>query len=248
MINITRSNFSYYLYIFGIFLLAVSLPFSKFLMSISEIILLLSWLSAGNIFDKIKLFAKNKTALILSSVFILHLIGLMYTSDFHYGIEDVKKKIPLMLLPLIFSTSAPLAKNIFEKLLSFFVLSVVVASLICFYVLLGYADKQILQPQQASIFISHIRFSLLISMAVFILGYFFIQHKSFVVKVSFSLLIIWLILFLIMTESTTGLVCIVITSLVLLLSYAYKTQKMFFKISSFCFFILTCFLVFLTRN
>ncbi len=241
MINATRSNFSYYLYLFGIFLLAISLPFSKFLMSVSEIILLISWLSGGNIIDKLKVFSRNKTAVIISSVFLLHLIGLIYTSDFNYGFEDVKKKIPLLLLPLIFSTSPSLSKNIFEKILSVFVLSVAVASFICFYVLLGYTDKQILQPQQASIFISHIRFGLLISMSVFILGYFFAEKKSSTLKISFALLIIWLILFLIIMESAMGLLCIGITVLILLLRYIYQTKKIILKLSLLSFFILICF-------
>ncbi|MBI3500883.1 MAG: O-antigen ligase family protein [Bacteroidetes bacterium] len=228
MLNSTKSFF-YYSYLFGIFLLAASLPFSKFLTSVSELILFISWLADKNIAEKIKSFLKNKTALIISSVFILHLIGLAYTSDFNYGLEDVKKKIPLMLLPLVFSTSHPLSKNIFEKLLSLFVLTVVVVSFICFYVLLGYSGRQILQPQDASIFMSHIRFGLLICMAVFILGYFFIVKKQITIKIFIALLIAWLILFSIMLESETGLICIAIPSSVLLFRFILKTKNTIVK-------------------
>lgn len=150
---------------------------------------------------------KNKTALALSSLFILHAIGLLYTADLSYGFEDVKKKVPLMLLPLLFSTSIALSKQLFERILAVFTLSVIVSTVICFFVLLDYGNKQILHPQQASIFISHIRFGLLISMTVFILGYFFIESKSNSVKIFFAGLIIWLIVFLIMMESAAGLVC-----------------------------------------
>src|ERR1017187_5446682 len=102
MLNTSQKNFFSYSYQFGIFLLAASLPWSNLLMSIAQFILLLSWLLEGGLIKKIKLFAKNKTALIISSVFILHLIGLTYTSNFAYGMEDVRKKIPLLMLPLIF--------------------------------------------------------------------------------------------------------------------------------------------------
>src|ERR1035437_9289518 len=128
----SQKNFFSYSYLFGIFLLAASLPWSNLLMSISEIILLFSWLFGGDLLEKLKLFAKNKTALAISSVFILHLIGLAYTSDFAYGMEDVRKKIPLLLLPLIFSSSAPLKKELFEKILSLFSISVIAATFVCF--------------------------------------------------------------------------------------------------------------------
>ncbi|MBI4945149.1 MAG: O-antigen ligase family protein [Bacteroidetes bacterium] len=230
MIRSSQKNFFSYSYLFGIFLLAASLPWSNLLMSISEIILLFSWLLEGNLKEKIKLFTKNKTAVVISSVFVLHLIGLTYTSDFSYGLEDIRKKIPLLLLPLIFSSSPPLRKEIFEKILYLFSFSVIAASLACFYVLLGFTRKQILQPYEASVFISHIRFGLLISLTLFILGYFFITKKSSVLKVAVPLLIIWLLLFLIMMESATGLICTAIVSVVLIIRLFLHTRKVSLKI------------------
>lgn len=233
-----KNNFLTYSYLFGIFLLAASLPYSKFLMSVSQIILLLSWLFDGAISEKLKLFVKNKTAVIVSSVFFLHLIGLVYTSDFNYGLEDVKKKVPLLLLPLIFSTSKQLSKELFEKILLVFVVSVVTASIVCFFVLLGYTSKQILQPQQASIFISHIRFGLLISMVIMIAGYLFTERNSALAKIIIVVLISWLLLFLIMIESATGLVCTVVVFVILFFFYIIKAKQITFKIGLFVIFIL----------
>lgn len=233
-----KNNFLSYFYLFGIFLLAASLPYSKFLMSVSQIILLLSWLFNGNLSEKLKLFTKNKTALIITAVFFLHLIGLIYTSDFNYGLEDVKKKIPLLLLPLLFSTSQQFSKKIFEKILLAFVISVTTASFVSFFVLLGYTSKEILQPQQASIFMSHIRFGLLISMAIIILVYLLHSKKSLFVKTTIVLLISWLVLFLIMLESATGLVCTGVIFAILAFIYILKTKKISVKIGLLAIFIL----------
>lgn len=227
-------------YLFGIFLLAASLPWSNFLMSISEIILLFSWLFGGDLTNKIKLFTKNKTAVIISSLFALHLIGLAYTTDFEYGMEDVKKKLPLLLLPLIFSSSMPLKKEIAEKVLSLFTFSVLVATLVCFFALLGFTHKQILQPQDASIFISHIRFGLLISLTVFILGYFFVTKKSMLLKLAVPILVVWLILFLIMTEIATGLICTAIVAFFLMIKLFFYTRKVSLKLVLFAVIILGC--------
>ncbi len=229
MVN-SNKGFIYYSYLFGIFLLAISLPFSKALISISELVLFLSWIVDKNLIEKIKSFLKNKTALILSSVFILHLIGLTYTTDFDFGLEDVKKKIPLMLLPLIFSTSPQLSKNIFEKLLALFTVSVLAASFICFFVLLGFTGKDILQPQDASVFMSHIRFALLIVIAIFILAFFIYEKKSFGIKILSSAIILWLIAFLIVLESATGIICITIISILLFVYFIIKTRNILLKI------------------
>ncbi|MEK6616571.1 MAG: O-antigen ligase family protein, partial [Bacteroidota bacterium] len=157
------------------------------------------------------------------------------------GLEDVKKKIPLMLLPLIFSTYPPLSKKLFKRVVSVFVVSVITATLVCFYILLGYTDKQILQPQQASVFISHIRFGLLISMSVFILGYFFITKKSVLHKVFIPILIIWLVMFLIMMESATGLICTIVVAVLLLFGFILKTKNVILKFSLMMLFFLGCF-------
>ena len=216
MKDFSLKNISNYLFLFGLFLLACSLPFSNLFMSLSQIIMLGSFLLSGNLSEKIKLFAKNKIALVVCSLFIMHIIGLIYTSDFNYGMEDIRKKIPLLLLPFLFATAQPLPKGVFEKVLVAFTIAVSIASFICFYVLLGYTNRQILQPQSASIFISHIRFALLISLSIFILGYFFAEKKSWAFKIIVVLLIIWFILFLIMMGSATGVICISGTCVILL--------------------------------
>jgi hypothetical protein len=231
MLNTPQKNFFSYSYLFGIFLLAASLPWSNLLMSIAQFILLFSWLFGGHLSLKLKLFAKNKTAVVISSVFILHLIGLIYTSNFSYGMEDVRKKIPLLMLPLIFASSTPLKKEIFEKVLSLFTISVITASIICFFALLGFTHKQILQPSDASIFISHIRFGLLISMTIFILGYFFITKNNIALKIVIPILIVWLISFLIMLEIATGLICTAIVSVFLIIRFLFISKKLSLKLS-----------------
>ena len=237
---ITRTSAAQYLYLFGLFLLAASLPFSKFLMSNAQIILLFSWLLDGNLISKLKSFAKNKIALAISSIYILHLIGLLYTSDFDYGLNDVKIKVPLLLLPLIISTAPPVSNSVFEKILSVFVLSVAAASFICFYVLLGYSGRQVLQARDASIFTSHIRFGLMMCLSVFILGYFIYSREALWLRALFSVFILWFILFMLMMESETGLACTAAASFILIIRLIFQTKKIAVKISFAGAIILAC--------
>jgi len=209
-------------------------------MSLAQIILLLSWIGEGNLKEKFSRFIKNKTALAVCSLFVLHAIGMLYTTDLHYGLEDLKKKIPLFLLPLLFSTSAPLPKVMFDRLISVFALSVISASFICFFVLLGYSGKQILHPQEASIFISHIRFGLLIGMTFFILGYFFSEQTSIILKIISILLMIWLIAFLIMMESATGLICIFVALTILLIKTIFLNRNIRLRIALAAILLIEC--------
>ena len=220
-----KSSLPNHLFLFGLFVLAVSIAYSKFLVSISEILIAIGWLSSGNVLEKIKLFFKNKTAVLLSSIFALHCIGLLYTSDFNYGIEDIRKKIPLLLFPLFFSTTPPLTKKTFNNLLIAFVSSIVIATVLCFFALLGYFKKEILQPQDASIFISHIRFGLMISLSISILGFFFKNIKSLFLKFLIPIIIAWLIIFLIIMESATGIVCTFSIALVFTLQQIITTPN-----------------------
>lgn len=224
MKTFTLEKFSYYSFLFGLFMLACSLPFSNLFMSISQFVMLGAILISGNPIEKLKLFYTNKIALIVSSIFVLHLIGLLYTTDFKYGFEDIRKKIPILLIPILF-TANPISTINLKRVLAANVTAVIIATLISFYILLGNTSRQILQPQNASIFISHIRFSLLISMAIFILTYFFKENRKTIARTGIAILILWLILFLFMLESGTGIVSTAITASILSIAAMLKIKN-----------------------
>ena len=76
--------------------------------SIPQIILLSNWLLEGNFKEKFNTLKANKLFWILSSVFLMHVLGLINTTNIEAGLNDIRIKIPLMLLPLIFFSSKPL--------------------------------------------------------------------------------------------------------------------------------------------
>src|ERR1700751_2082903 len=100
MKSLLPQNFHFYIYIFALLLLAIGLPLSKYLMSLSQLILLGNWILEGNLKSKFILFWKNKPAFVLSSLLFLHFLGLIYTSDFGYALNDIRIKLPLFALPL----------------------------------------------------------------------------------------------------------------------------------------------------
>jgi len=237
-------------YFVALLLMAMSIPLSKFTMSVFQFVLIIIWFTDGfsgevvsrfyrksspvlatlytigyffshaaqNFIDKFQLFFKNKTAVIVSSIFLLHLIGLIHTSDFDYALKDLRTKLPLFVLPLIMSTMPRLSRKQVTQLLLFYVLAVFIGTLFSMNVFL---KKEFNDIRNISIFISSIRFSLNILFAIFILAWFVVIDHQFSWKwrILFFTGIIWFLIFLMILESGIGLISFV---LIISIIAAYK--------------------------
>lgn len=232
--NLTLSRKDYHssIYFFGLALIVVGMPLSNFLMSLSQFVLLGNWLIEGDIKSKLKSFRQNKTAVIVCSFFLLPLLGLFYSSDFSFALKDIRTKAPLLILPLIFSSSPPLSRKQFEGLLFLFVAAVFGGTMVSMAVLLGFTGREIIDIRQISVFISHIRFSLLICLSIFILAYYIWKPIPNFRKFSFILLIFWLLVFLIILESLTGILILITTSFALLVYTVFMQKKIIYKFLS----------------
>lgn len=215
----------YYIYVFALMILVAGMPLSKFLMSLSQIILACNWLLEGDLKNKFTAFWKNKTALVVSSVLLLHFIGLSYTSDFAYAFKDIRIKAPLFILPLIISTSKPLSQKLFDTVLQLLVGAIVIGTIISSLILIGVIHRPVIDIRDISIFISHIRFALLICVAVFISSYFIFKAQRDFIKIVWSGVIIWLVYFLIVMESITGLMALSVTLVGVMIYTALKSSK-----------------------
>lgn len=231
------------IYFFGLILVVIGLPLSKILMSCGQILLVGNWLIEGGLKNKFKVFLKNKTALVISSVFLLHLIGLIYTTDFNYAYIDLRLKIPLIVLPLIISTSETLTGKRFQALLFIFITAVIVSTLASMY---NYFTIDFVDIRYISAFISHIRLSLLVCLSIFILFYFIVSNEKFsrIQKLFFLAMIIWLIIFLIILESITGLSVLLITGLFLLVIEIFKMKRTLHRIWLIAILVIVPFFIF----
>lgn len=213
------------IYVFALIVLVAGLPLSKFLMSLGQLILAGNWFLEGNVKNKFIAFWKNKPALIISSLLLMHFIGLFYSSDFDYALKDIRIKSPLFILPCILSTSQPLSRKLFDTILRFFVASVIVASIISTLIYLGVIYRPIVDIRGISIFISHIRFALLICVAVFVSGYFIYNSTSSLTKIVWSFVILWLVYFLTILGSLTGMAVLAFTALAWVAYALYRSEN-----------------------
>lgn len=213
------------IYVFALIILVAGLPLSKFLMSLGQLILAGNWFLEGNVKNKFIAFWKNKPALIISSLLFMHFIGLLYSSDFDYALKDIRIKSPLFILPVILSTSQALSRKLFDTVLQFFVAAIIVASIISTLIYLGVIYRPIVDIRGISIFISHIRFALLICVAVFVSGYFIYNSTSSFSKIVWAGIILWLVYFLTLLGSLTGMAVLAFTTLALIVYALYRSEN-----------------------
>lgn len=190
-------------YFLGLAMMAASLTLSPFMMSVSQFYLLTVWVFLGDpIKDKLQRFVHNRIALVLVSLYVLHLIGLVYTSDFAYAFKDLRVKLPLVTFPLILSSTRPLEKRYADLLLWIYVISVVVATGHSYSTYLRHDYNDI---REIAHHISHIRLCLNIVLCIGILCYFLFSRATlWWLRAASMPLLVWFMYMLYIFESISG--------------------------------------------
>ncbi|TSA25726.1 MAG: O-antigen ligase domain-containing protein [Bacteroidetes bacterium] len=247
-------------YIVGIAIIIIFLPFSKYILSIGMWTVTGAWIlervnmqkfigfyTTGSLFRRIilalpytlmlwfgsmgrgfKVFFRNRPAMILASLYLLHLLGLFVTSDFGYALKDLRTKAPMLILPIYFSTSRAFGSKDFYRFLLLFVINLVIVTLANTWKLVNF---EFIDIRDISVHISHIILGLMVSMALFIAGYFMVRKKrvSFWIKAGALLVITWFIIYLLISRSFTGLGVLIITLLILLVIYTFRSKNIWLK-------------------
>ena len=250
-------------------LMAMSLPLSVFMMSLMQFILLGFWAYEGyhdftdfkqksrsipqwiwfpflNARNKIYSFRNNKIALLIFSVYLMHLLGLFFTNDFLLAKDDLRTKLPILVLTLVIASSKPLNKTQFNSLLIFYIAAVLSGTFFGFHKFMG---QNFTDVRELSVFIHPIRLGLNICFSVFLLIYFIYKNEfeSLYANILFFVAIIWLIYFMILMESGMGLFTLFIISIGLLIYYTLKIKSII-KYLYFALILLIPFFIFLYIN
>ena len=183
-----------------------------------------------NIKNRFLDFIHNKVAVVMVSMYIMHFIALIYTSDFQYAFKDLRIKLPLLVFPLILSSMKPLNRKQFDTVLWFFISSVFFVTILA---AVKYFRRDFFDVRELSVFVSHIRVSLCIVFSIFILGYYFVKRNySLIVKTLIVFLILWFLWQILILESFIGVVIIAALCVVLALYFVFKSKNAIVKISA----------------
>ncbi len=216
------------LFYYSLLILTISLPFSGIYTSLSEFLLFGVWVFDKNILYKLKMFFSRKSIFVFSLLFFVHFIWLFNTNNFNYAFKDIQIKIPLLLFPLIIGTSEVLSFSKIKRIILFFSISVFISTIISFII---YLKGDYIDIRKISIFISHIRLSLYIDLSIFLLMYLLYNDKKTKYRIAFYLLIIWFLFFLILLQAFTGLIIFSIILYFILFYLILKIRNTFYKIT-----------------
>jgi hypothetical protein len=146
--------------------LAVGLPLSKVVLSISSMWILLILLLEGNFKMYFQNLRQNKTILFLFALLLIQLVSFLWSWDIKFALDDLNSKLPLYSIPVVF-VAQPLKNDKHKKLLlGAFVLIMVITSLYNFGSYQHFWGNHVYDDIRGmSLLISHIRYSLMITMA-----------------------------------------------------------------------------------
>jgi len=173
-----------YIFFICLLLLALFLPVSRRMLSIAQIVMAANWLVEGRFREKYDRLKENSHVVYLMLVFLVFVLGMFWTSN---PLErlwvSLVDKVPFLTLPLMIASSRPLVKERIYSILGVFGISVLITSAIGFIMFVGDIRPY---PSGLSPFIPHIRFSIQLVLAIFLLPWlaFEMQGKHLVKSIA----------------------------------------------------------------
>jgi len=185
----------------------------------------LNFFLEGNLKEKLSRLKENKFFLILFGFYLLHLIGVLWTQNWDYGLNELRQKSSLGIISIIiFSRPLPNKKQ-FNLLLLGFIATLVITSIINFVVFTFFADQfQLIDIRDMSRFGSHIRYGILIGFGVAI------SYQSSRIYLRFKwiflLIAFWFSFYTYYSQVLSGIIALLIVVLGLLFWRLYQQKKL----------------------
>jgi hypothetical protein len=183
-----------------------------------QFLLVINWGIEGRYAEKWKRLRQNRAFWVYLLFYALHLLGMLWSSDLHYGLRDLKIKLPLLVIPLVIVSSEELTLRQIRSILAAFIAGNLIGSFASLLALLKVIPVDMENYRNASLFISHIRFSLMIVLSIMFSAYMLFKKEAGekkVLRYLYLLAILWLPVFLVILRSLSGIVIIILVVLFL---------------------------------
>ncbi|HTA84376.1 MAG TPA: O-antigen ligase family protein [Bacteroidia bacterium] len=208
---------------------------------------LLCWLLEGDLKRKVTAITGNKFVWLFISFFVLHIIGMLYTSNASGGWFIIQVKLSLLLFPILLSAEGSMEISKQKPLIYSFIAGCVANSIVCLiYAIWLFFARDIIQFQymQFSILMHPSYFSMYIDLAMLFTFYLFTNENIMLNKAERGLLIasvLFLEFMLVLLQSKMGMIISAILLVVLLVravkKYSYKTSGLLFVIMTAIYFL-----------
>ena len=209
----SRLQVHHYLYVLLTAALCVAIPLSRYMTSVMLIFLAVNWQIEGDFMAKWQRIKEHKSAIVAFLFLFVMLLGFVRADNMMEALDYWSCKLPLYLAPVIVASSQPFKRKELNFILACFVLSVFFATV---YSTVYYVKNDIVDIREISVFISHIRFSLCIDVAiVLLLHYAFREEKlPMAIRIVSGLLSCWMIAYLFIAQTLTGIVLLFMVAVV----------------------------------
>ncbi len=213
-------------------LIAFVMPIYQKALPILVAALTLNWLVA-RIKLGFKQFHFKAFTIAIMCFYLLHVVGLLYSTDYDYALFDLEVKLSLFLLPLVIATSDRLERNQLRNILSVYVAGTGVAIAICLGIsTYNYFTEKAHHYQFYGKYFSHTMhlsyFAMHINMAVCTIIYLLATNKrtySRGLKIAMVILAMGYAYAVIMTSSKNGILTLFILLVLLGIYYIVKQRK-----------------------
>lgn len=237
LIRALTENRFFVVYLTGLMLFATGLPLSKTAMSLALFLLAFHWIVAGGFrhFPSVTS-ARGAAFWVFMLIVLIHLAGLIHTTDFRYAFKDMRIKLPLLLIPLFTLTGPALTKRHLSAVIKAFIIAVVAGSLISLYI---HLVKKPVDARDLTPFVSHIRFSMMVGFSVFAsLVIAFRKDQIMTIRWIAAIVAVWLTIFLIMLESLTGVVTFMLILFAIPIYWFFRYRQTAVRVLSLLLFLL----------
>ena len=213
-------------------LIALTLPFAKFTPLFIGL-LFINWLVEGALLAKTQVLLKNKFALIFILLYVVHLVGLLYTSNLDSGFFDIEVKLSLLIFPLII-VSKPFSKKQTSYIFIAFIIGLIYAS---FYMLSRAFSIYFITGENAFFYqdlASHIHtsyISMYLNVAIVWLIINVIKEKSggkSISNVASSVIIIFFTILIVLLSAKSGLLTLGLIVVGLIVYFLFYKKKYLF--------------------
>ena len=219
------------LYFYSLLYIALSIPFQwKYLpFSVGITMLGLVWFLGGDLLQKIKKFITNPYAILLSGLYLLCLISILYSENKSYGFTDLLLKLPLLLCPLFLSTTDKLNSSQYLAVLRTFAISTFLAAIVSlgigYYNYLNTGLIKYFFYHDLTIFMHSAYYALyaLFAIAIFIYLFQKNQHKNS--KILYSLMAFSLGIFLFLLSSRMQILIFILLLTLYILIIAFQKKR-----------------------
>lgn len=177
-------------------------------------LLFANWVFEGRWTEKWRMARESRLLQAFAVLFLMHVVGLLWTADLATGLDDIVDMLPLMAVPLVVLTTPAPEGNTRRFILDFYGGTVFVVTVIGFIRWLTIPD---LPHREIITYIRHIRFSLNICLVIFLLAHQSFKTRNLKLKALHWLLILWFLFFLLLLQSYTAFAILAVASLVAIL-------------------------------